>query len=76
MTAAGTNVTYVVVPNGTHTTGIRERVDQYIAFIEEHLPPYPPTPEEEESSEEYVGPFFVDEVPFTLATLVQQMVLL
>eukprot|EP00461_Guttulinopsis_vulgaris_P010506 UN10581 len=41
MTAAGTNVTYVVVPNGTHTTGIRERVDEYIAFIEEHLPPYP-----------------------------------
>eukprot|EP00461_Guttulinopsis_vulgaris_P009262 UN09326 len=69
MTAAGTNVTYVVVPNGAHGTGIRERVDEYIAFIEEHLPPYPPAPEEEESSEEYVGPFFVDEVPFTLATL-------
>ena len=80
MTAMGTNVTYVVVPGGSHTFDIRDRVDQYVAFIEEHLPPYPPAPEEtipEEESTGYTGPFLSMKSLILLQhSMVQQMVLL
>ena len=68
MTAAGTDVTYVVIKGGAHGTGIRERVDEYIAFIQQYLPSYPPAAETP-VEEEFNGPFYIDEVPYTLATL-------